>query len=200
MKEIWQKNIDNLDDKKLFDYLTIERGNYQLEAIEYAENLLNEKKISLIHLQKKYNYNQKSIDLEITKRLSNEEPSNKIKENFKQRNLSDFIYLIEEKDIFLKEKKSKKKRNSKITTNVLLSIFFSFLFISRKIENPNITHFFISLIFLFTIPFVLSILIEAIKSRGHKNQKLEFFPKLFYNLWLYLILFFLASLLISIST
>ena len=54
--EIWQKNIDNLDDKKLFDYLTIERGNYQLEAIEYAENLLNEKKISLIHLQKKYNY------------------------------------------------------------------------------------------------------------------------------------------------
>jgi hypothetical protein len=200
MKEIWQKNIDNLDDKKLFDYLTIERGNYQLKAIEYAENLLNEKKISLIHLQKKYNYNQKSIDLEITKRLSNEESLNEIKENFKQRNLSDFIYLIEEKDIFLKEKKSKKKRNSKITTNVLLSIFFSFLFISRKIENPNIIHFFISLIFLFTIPFVLSILIEAIKSRGHKNQKFEFFPKLFYNLWLYLILFFLASLLISIST
>ena len=200
MKEIWQKNIDNLDDKKLFDYLTIESGNYQLEAIEYAENLLNEKKISLIHLQKKYNYNQKSIDLEITKRLSNEESLNEIKENFKQRNLSDFIYLIEEKDIFLKEKKRKKKRNSKITTNVLLSIFFSFLFISRKIENPNIIHFFISLIFLFTISFVLSILIEAIKSRGHKNQKFKFFPKLFYNLWLYLILFFLASLLISIST
>lgn len=200
MKEIWQKNIDNLNNEKLFDYLTIERGNYQLEAIEYAENLLNEKKISLIHLQKKYNYNQKSIDLEITKRILNEEPLNKIKENFKQRNLSDYIYLIEEKDNFLKEKKWKKKRNSKITTNVLLSIFFSFLFISRKIENPNIIHFFLSLTFLFTFPLVLSILIEAIKSKGYKNHKFEFFPKLFYRLWLYVVLFFLTSLLISIST
>jgi hypothetical protein len=200
MKEEWQKNIDNLDIEQLYKYLTIERGNYKIEAIEYAENTLIQRKISLIELQKTYNYNQSSNDTEITKRILNKEPLDKIKQDLEKRNLSKYTHLIKEKHQFLKEKERKKKRNSQITTNVILSLIFSSIFIARIIKNPNIIDFFIVIIFPFLLTLVLSILIETVKLKTTKNHKFIFFPKFFYKLWLYFILFLLASLIISIST
>tara|TARA_B110000208_G_C11525084_1_gene342111 strand:+ start:72 stop:677 length:606 start_codon:yes stop_codon:yes gene_type:complete len=200
MKEEWPKNIDNLDIEQLYKYLTIERGNYKIEAIEYAENTLIQRKISLIELQKTYNYNQSSNDTEITKRILNKEPLDKIKQDLEKRNLSKYTHLIKEKHQFLKEKERKKKRNSQITTNVILSLIFSSIFIARIIKNPNIIDFFIVIIFPFLLTLVLSILIETVKLKTTKNHKFIFFPNFFYKLWLYFILFLLASLIISIST
>ena len=155
MKEEWQKNIDNLDIEQLYKYLTIERGNYKIEAIEYAENTLIQRKISLIELQKTYNYNQSSNDTEITRRILNKEPLDKIKQDLEKRNLSKYTHLIKEKHQFLKEKERKKKRNSQITTNVILSLIFSSIFIARIIKNPNIIDFFIAIIFPFLFYFFL---------------------------------------------
>ncbi|MCI2228852.1 hypothetical protein MC378_06700 [Polaribacter sp. MSW13] len=204
MKEEWKKNIDNLDIEQLYKYLTIERGNYKIEAIKYAENTLIQRKISLIELQKTYNYNQSSNDTEITRRILNKEPLDKIKQDLEKRNLSKYTHLIKEKHQFLKEMERKKKRNSQIRTNVILSLIFSSFFIKRTFRNPNIIDFFIVIIFPFLLTLVLSILIETVKLKTTKNHKFNLFPNLFpnlfYKLWLYLILFLLASLIIPIST
>ena len=105
MKEKYQIYIESLSDEDLFYYLTKNRGEYQNEGIEYAEKTLTNRKLNLIDLQKKYNYNQESIEREIIKRIISGENLEKIEQNLIERKLENYINLVQKEGKAIKNKK-----------------------------------------------------------------------------------------------
>ena len=124
MKENYQTYIESLSDEELFYYLTKNRGEYQKEGIEYAEKTLTNRKLNIIDLQKKYNYNEEIIEQEIVKRILNEEKIEEIVKNFRKRKLEDFIYLIEQKNQLINKKKSWKKIKRRIFYIIILYVIY----------------------------------------------------------------------------
>ena len=198
MNENWQNIIESFSEKEIFNYLTIDRGIYQKEAIDYAEKILKNKKITLIELQKKYNYDQKSIETEIIKRINSEENKQKIEQDFIDRKLEKYIYLIQEKNTSIKKEKRRKKRKYKIIFNTVLSILYSFIFLLKNTgSSVNVFQFLIALVIPFLTPFIFGIIIELFKVIFSKKHKFELFSDLFIKTWIYFILFLYFTLILS---
>lgn len=201
MKEIWQDRIESFSEEEIFNYLTIDRGSYQKDAIEYAEKILENNKLNIIELQQKYNYNQKSIVIEITKRINSEENIQKIEQNFIARNLEQYIHLIQEINTSIKNKKSKKKKKTKIIFNVVLSLIYTLFFLVKNAGGTlNIYQFLIAFMIPFLAPFVFGLIMEIFKTKFSKEHKFEVFSNLFVKTWYYFILFLFFTLILSSIT
>lgn len=189
MKEIWQDRIESLSEEEIFNYLTIDRGSYQKDAIEYAEKTLEKNKLNIIELQTKYNYNQESIV--ITKRINSEENIQKIEQNFIARGLEKYIHLIQEVSTSIKNRKKRKKKKSKIIFNAVLSLIYSLFFLSKNSGSTlNVYQFLIALMIPFFTPFVFGLIIELFKTKFSKEHKFEIFSDLFVKTWYYFIFVF----------
>lgn len=198
MKKVWQERIRTLSEKEIFNYLTIDRGSYQKEAIDYAEKILEDKKSTIIELQKKYDYGQKSIEIEITKRITSEEDIEQIEQNFIERKLETYIHLIKEKDKFIKNEKRKKKRKSKIIFSTTLSLLYSFIFLLENTGSTiNIFQFLIAIMIPWFTPFIFILLVELVKVKLSKEHKFELFSDLFIKTWYYFILALFLTLIIT---
>lgn len=190
MRENWEKYIESFSEKELFNYLTIDRGIYQKDAINYVEKILRDKKLTLIELQKKYNYDQKSIESEIIKRINSEESIQKIEQNFIERELEQHIHLIEEQNTLIKNREKKKKRKSKIIFNTVLSLIYSLIFLSNnKLGSVNIYQFLVALMVPIFSPFIFYLVVELLKIKFSKEHKFEIFSDSFVKTWYYFILF-----------
>lgn len=198
MKEIWQDRIESLSEEEIFNYLTIDRGSYQKDAIEYAEKTLENNKLNIIELQTKYNYNQESIVIEITKRINSEENIQKIEQNFIARDLEKYIHLIQEVSTSIKNRKKRKKKNSKIIFNIVLSLIYSLIFLLKNTGSTlNVYQFLIALMVPFFTPFVFGLIIELFKTKFSKKHKFEVLSDLFVKTWYYFILFLFFTLILS---
>lgn len=198
MKEIWQDRIESLSEEEIFNYLTIDRGSYQKDAIEYAEKTLEKNKLNIIELQIKYNYNQESILIEITKRINSEENIQKIEQNFISRGLEKYIHLIQEISTSIKNRKKRKKKKSKIIFNVVLSLIYSLILLLKNTGSTlNVYQFLIALMIPFFTPFVFGLIIELFKTKFSKEHKFEVFSDLFVKTWYYFILFLFFTLILS---
>lgn len=196
MKKNWKDYIESLNDLELFNYLTIDRGDYQKEGIIYAEEIIKKRGISLIELQKKNNYGITQIKQEIEKRIKSGEDEEFIKENFNTRELNEYIYLIKEEKNNYNKKSNKKKRKSKITFNIVLSLLYSFGMFS-KVSSPNFYQVLAALTTPIITPFIFGTLFDFIKSTINKDYKFKLFSDLFLKTWFYFVLFLWITLIIS---